>query len=236
MERDFNLIQESYNLSVVIPAYREDVYLNRLLSCLSQPGNSADRVVVAVGPDSSRTRALCQKHPSLDVVTVQTSLGVATARNTGARSTDSFWLLFLDADVMIPENFVARLVSAAEDTSLDLVTTSFLAVDGSRTVNYLGTLLSRYFWTFRNTHRPALNGGCILVRRDVFTDIGGFNEKLRYGEDHDLARRCVSAGYRFTILDEPRYLASARRYSNSGPLERSRTLAPYVLAEVRRLI
>jgi GT2 family glycosyltransferase len=126
-------------------------------------------------------------------------------------------------------------VSAAADASLDLVTASFRAVDGSRVVNYLGSLLSRYFWMFRNTRRPALNGGCILVRRDVFADIGGFNEKLRYGEDHDLARRSVTAGYCFTILDEPQYLASARRFSHSGLLERSRALAPYILAELRRL-
>ena len=236
MDRAAHSCQESHSISVIIPAYREDVYLNRLLSCLSQPGNSADRVVVAAGPDSGEIRAVCRAHSSLDVVLVETSLGVATARNTGARAADSFWILFLDADVTIPDYFVARLVSAAEDASLDLVTASFRAVDGSRVVNYLGSLLSRYFRMFRNTRRPALNGGCILVRRDVFTDMGGFDEKLRYGEDHDLARRSVSAGCRFAILDEPQYLASARRFSHSGLLECSHALAPYILAEFRRLI
>ena len=235
MNCDDRSCQESHTVTVVIPAYREDVYLNRLLSCLSQCGNSVNRVVVAVGPESSGVRVVCQAHSPLDVVLVETSLGVATARNAGARAADSFWILFLDADVMIPEHFVARLVSAAVDASLDLVTASFRAVDGSRVVNYLGSLLSRYFWMFRNTRQPALNGGCILVRRDVFADIGGFNEKLHYGEDHDLAQRTVSAGYCFAILDKPQYLASARRFSHSRLHEHPRALAPYILAELRRL-
>jgi GT2 family glycosyltransferase len=236
MDRDSHSLQESYSVTIVIPAYRENAYLCRLLSCLSQFGNSADRIVVAAGPDSSEVNAVCRAHSSLELVIVKTSLGAAAARNTGANAADSFWILFLDADVMIPEYFVSRLVSAAVDASLDIVTTSFLTVDGTRIVNYLGSLLSRYFWMFRNTRRPALNGGCILVRRDAFTDIGGFNEKLRYGEDHDLARRSVSAGYRYTILDEPQYLASARRFSNSRLFERWRALVPYILAELRRLI
>ena len=235
INRDARSRQESHTVTIVIPAYREDVYLNRLLSCLSQRGNSANRIVVAAGPDSSGVRVVCQAHSSLNVVLVETAHGVATARNTGARAADTFWILFLDADVMIPEYFVVRLVSAAVNASLDLVTASFRAVDGSRFVNYLGSLLSSYFWMYRNTRRPALNGGCILVRRDVFADIGGFNEELRYGEDHDLAQRSVSAGYCFTILDEPQYLASARRFSHLRFHEHSRALAPYVLAELRRL-
>jgi hypothetical protein len=51
-----------------------------------------------------------------------------------------------------------------------------------------------------------------------------------------LARRSVSIGYRYTIFDDPKYLASARRFSHSGLRKSLRALAAYTLAEIRRLI
>jgi len=49
------------------------------------------------------------------------------------------------------------------------------------------------------TDHPAefISGGCFLIRKEIFQELAGFDEKfLAYFEDMDLCRRLKSEGYR----------------------------------------
>lgn len=64
-----------------------------------------------------------------------------------------------------------------------------------------------------------LAGTCLAIRRDVFLEVGGFDERyFLYQEDMDLGRRLHSRGYRQVFRGDVRVLHSAGR---SSPSERS---------------
>jgi len=45
-------------------------------------------------------------------------------------------------------------------------------------------------------------GACMLVKRDWFESVGGFNDKLEFGcDDIDISRRAVEAGYRWMVTE-----------------------------------
>lgn len=221
-------------VTIVVPALRETVHLSRLLESLSKD-NAAHEIVIAVGPSSSATLEYARRYEGLlPIRIVAARIGAAAARNDGASGVQSEWILFLDADVEVPGAFVQKLQEAAILASADIATTRFVVAARSVVVRRGGNALWAYFHAFRLGTRPAMNGGCILVRASTFASLGGFCEAMKYGEDHELAARAVCQQYQFVSLEQPVYRVSGRRF-DVAPALAIATMMPYVAAECRRL-
>ncbi|MBA4063813.1 MAG: hypothetical protein C0501_08900 [Isosphaera sp.] len=134
------------------------------------------------------------------------------------RSRDgSDWVLLLNPDVTVADEFLDDVSAAverltAQDPSAGVVGFRLRNRDGSdqassgpyptlgRTVGGLFLPRSRR----RCTHRPEptrqpvdwVTGGCLLVRRDCFRQLGGLDESFfLYYEDVDFCRRAAAAGW-----------------------------------------
>ncbi len=114
---------------------------------------------------------------------------VTLARQLGAESATTPWLLFTDADVSFaPDYFVQLPQYRAHD-----------AVYGPK--RSLGDYGRYYHWFSRGQqliHRlgiPAASGSNLLVRRSVFQKIGGFDLNLSVNEDSEIAWRIKRRGY-----------------------------------------
>jgi glycosyltransferase involved in cell wall biosynthesis len=111
---------------------------------------------------------------------------ISSARNLGAARSKFDELLFLDADMVLPD-------------TLDLSTLSSFGFDIA-TAEYRVSELSDYllqswqnFWAEAGCPL-AMFGGFIYVRKDVFNEIGGFRDCV--GEDIEFAWRAWHLGYR----------------------------------------
>ena len=62
---------------------------------------------------------------------------------------------------------------------------------------------------------PKAPGFCILSRHWVFDKIGGFNESIKIGEDHDYCIRASKFG-KFRVLKKPKFYVSVRRLEKEG--------------------
>jgi len=62
---------------------------------------------------------------------------------------------------------------------------------------------------------PHAPGFCILVRRDVHEQIGGFDETVVLAEDHEYVQRCAQVG-KFRILRSAPMPTSMRRIEKEG--------------------
>lgn len=181
-------------MDVVVPFAGSDAQLEGLLGRLSAlrraPG---DTVVVA----DNRPGARDQLHGDISVVAAGDYLGSYHARNAGAQAGSAPWLLFLDADVT-PE--------------LDLLDRLFEPPPGERTAVLAGavrddapdSLAQRYAWlksSMSQEHTLGHDGAAFAqtancaVRREAFTGIGGFADRVRSGGDADLCLRLASAGW-----------------------------------------
>jgi GT2 family glycosyltransferase len=111
---------------------------------------------------------------------------IASARNLGAARAKFNELLFLDADMLLPEN-------------LDLSTLDSFGF-AIATAEYRVSEMSEYllqswqnFWAEAGCPL-AMFGGFIYVRKDVFNEIGGFRDCV--GEDIEFAWRAWHLGFR----------------------------------------
>ena len=190
--------------SIVVPTYRRPDSLARCLEAIQGLEFPRDRFEVLVVDDGSPT-------PPADIVasldhSLQAQLvsmrhaGPATARNTGARLARGRYLVFTDDDCMPDADWL---------NSIDRWTSSNPGplVVGGHTVNVLtdnvyaeaSQGIVDYLYEYFGEHsapRRFFTSNNLVVPRDDFVDIGGFDEKfaLPAAEDRDFCERWIEAG------------------------------------------
>jgi glycosyltransferase involved in cell wall biosynthesis len=131
--------------------------------------------------------------------------GVCGASNHGAAQATTPWLAFLHSDDLYREDFVAEMLAAASRASTASRTIVYaqcqhMAGDGR---------LGRIERPPRDDHQRYLCTACIfytcavVLARDLFVAIGGYDEGLRTAEDWDLYVRLFAAGAQPIGVERP---------------------------------
>ena len=116
-------------VSVIIPVYNVEDYLDRCVA--SVVGQTFQNIEVILVDDGSTdgSAGICDRWSARDsrVKTLhQTNQGVSAARNAGLQAASGNWILQVDSDDYIAPDTVERLVSAANETSSDMVICDFI--------------------------------------------------------------------------------------------------------------
>jgi len=123
------------------------------------------------------------------------NIGLAASSNKGAKQAKGEYLFFLNNDTLVKRDIFERLLE------------SEYAVSGCRMFDYSGERelasgisLDRFGCPAGDTGKVFYPDGAIFIKRKIFEEIGGFDEKLfLYGEDRDLCWRVWLAGYNIGI-------------------------------------
>lgn len=199
-------------LTVVIPTLNEMAYLPGLLDALAGQTRPADEVIVADAGSTDGTAELAQAR---GVRVVRGGLP-AVGRNAGARAARGELLLFLDADVLPPPDFIARILEEFEGQGYD-VATCFLAALNENALDRLLSAGTNLYFRAIHPISPHAPGFCILSKRTLHEKMGGFDETLMLSEDIDYARRARRYG-KFGFLTSARIPVSMRRVGKEGLL------------------
>lgn len=122
------------------------------------------------------------------------NLGFSEANNNAARLGKSEWICFLNNDTVLPDHgWLGLLIGTAQYKDWAAVGPCSNAV--------LGIQQDCWNLEWPLTHESKfLSGFCMVVRRDVFELIGGFDEQFYYGEeDLDLSIRIRKAGWKLGV-------------------------------------
>jgi glycosyltransferase involved in cell wall biosynthesis len=196
-------------VSVVIPTYDRIETLPRSLdSVINQTFSDWELIVVDDGSTDGTDEMILRDYPAVRLHR-QENTGVSAARNAGVALASGEWIAFLDSDdAWLPEKLERQLSVLANEPELRLSHTNEIWIRNGRRVNQP----KEYAKAGGHLYRQCLPLCCIcpssaLIRRDLFDEIGGFDEAFLVCEDYDLWLR-ITAREPVHYLDE----ALVRKY------------------------
>jgi glycosyltransferase involved in cell wall biosynthesis len=203
-------------ITIIIPAKNEAKMLPKLLQSLCKQdyeGMSETRVIVAdAGSTDGTMEAALSFRDRLLVEVIPGGLP-SVGRNAGARLATTKFLLFLDADVELPEpTLLRRALWRMRRKNLHLATTNIACRDGGffDDALYAGNNFMQRIGSFT---KPFATGMFMMFERDAFWTLGGFNERALFAEDYLLSKGV--ARLRFRIV-RGRILTTNRRFQKLG--------------------
>jgi glycosyltransferase involved in cell wall biosynthesis len=191
------------DVSVVIPTRdRWQLLLRAVRTALGQRGVTFE---VIVADDGSQPSAPSQPTLSDPRVTVlrQAPLGVAAARNAGARHAAGQWLAFLDDDDIWAPQKLASLLGAANEAEAQFAYSSALMITEDLTPLVIDPAPPTEGLLRRMLERNAIPGGGsnVVVDRTLFEQVGGFDEAFSFLADWDAWLRLARAAHPVRVAE-----------------------------------
>lgn len=210
---------EKVTCSIIIPVWNKLDLTAQCLTALATvtTESSYEVIVVDNGSTDGTAEFLTSLSGDVQVIRNQDNLGFAKACNQGARVARGKYLVFLNNDTIPLKGWLKALVDEVEAyPEVGIVGSKLLYQDG--TVQHAGVVLNRseglpyHIYKGFSGDSPAVNqrreyqvvtGACLLIRRSLFRELGGFDEGFRNSfEDVDL---CLKAGERgYHVVYQPR--------------------------------
>lgn len=208
------------SISVIIVTHNSEQYLSSCARHLAAALSDTDNEVIVIDNASERPPSKEDLAPLEHVIIMrnETNRGFAVAANQGTARGTKDTLLFLNPDVLLDENAIHALCGATMGhPAAGAVGARLRYPDGGFQAtcrrlptpgNILfsrGSMLGRLFGRTRvytlpdeevTTEVPAVAGTVLMLRRSVFEQVRGFDERFfMYMEDTDLCARLQQAGY-----------------------------------------
>lgn len=192
-------------ISVVVPAYNAERFVAEAIGSVLEQSVPATECVVVDDGSRDGTAELVEKFGPPVRLVRQENRGVSGARNRGVAESQGNFLAFLDADDTWQRQRLERQVDAlTASPAHDAVVCATRVVDAQGVE--LGTIVpdarltaERLLLWQATTVSVSSN---LLVSREAFEEIGGFDESLSTSADWALTFRLIERGPLLTV-DEP---------------------------------
>lgn len=206
------------NLSYIIVTYNSAKYISNCLhSILSQKSDEIRSEVIVIDNDSKDETVdfIKEKFPQVVCKKNNNNVGFAVAVNQAASISKGKYILLLNPDTVLSDNFIVSLFSFVNKTT-DASVVGVKIVDDRFThqpsvwkkpsfFTILAEMLLPYSLSIKivtlSPDKPTLvenvSGACMLIKRDVFQKLDGFDEGFfLYYEEIDFCKRAKQAGYK----------------------------------------
>lgn len=206
-------------VSIIILSYNtQDLLKNCLNSLFSHTKNDDVEVIVVDNNSKDDSVAMMKKEfPKITVVENNENVGFSRGCNIGAKKAKGDFLLFLNSDTefisdntlkTLQDNFTDKVgvvggIMKNEDGSLQRSFGSFYTLPHVSKMIFLGEKgeLSGIQMN-KKQETDWVSGGCMMVKRSVFEEVGGFDEQIfMYVEDVELCYRIKKK--RYGVLVDP---------------------------------
>lgn len=205
--------------SVIIPALNEEYLLPRLLDSLSKQSFKDFEVILVDANSTDKTVEITHLYSkSFPLILARTKeKNISNSRNTGARNAKSNYLVFIDADNFIHPNFLKDIQALLEKKSFDMIIPAVepdIKTPAYRIIcSFVNLSVTITKWLgFSHT-----TGGNLVIKRDAFKVLNGFDETIFVSEDQDIVKRANKRGFSVTVVRNPKVVFCVRRFEKEGP-------------------
>jgi len=189
-------------ISVYVPCYNAESYLERVLEGVLAQTLPADEVIVV--DDGSRDRSVeIAARFSVTLIRQEQNRGLAAARNVAMRAARNELVAALDSDVAPEPEWLERLAPHFENAKVALGGGKLVEAVARGVADRWRAVHLRQHWGDVAMENPSfVFGANTMARRSAVLEAGGYDERLRTnGEDSNLSIRLRERGW--TTFYEP---------------------------------
>jgi glycosyltransferase involved in cell wall biosynthesis len=212
------------NLSVIIPAFNEEIELpiclEHVMSAFATVTKDRNdltwELVVTDNNSTDRTAEIAQQFAAQ--VVFEPVNQIARARNAGATVASGEWLLFIDADSRLHAESIREMLAVIDSGSCG-AGGCLVRMDGAP---FWGRCAIR-FWNALSRTMNWAAGSFVFCRSDAFREVGGFDEQYFAAEElyfsSAVKKWCRQNDVRFTILRRQPHTSSSRKFHMYSTVE-----------------
>ena len=203
---------ENPTVSIVIPVYNQFDYTYECLKSIRQnSGDVSYEILIANDCSTDITKDIEKIVENVKLITTKENVRFLLNCNNAAKYAKGKYILFLNNDTQVKENWLEPLVSLIErDDTIGMVGSKLVYPDG--TLQEAGGIVWKdaSAWNYGNRKDPEdpefnyvkeadyISGAAIMIKHSLWKELGGFDERFApaYYEDTDLAFQVRAAGYK----------------------------------------
>jgi glycosyltransferase involved in cell wall biosynthesis len=197
-------------ISIILTTYNSEKIIEKTLrNIIGQdfPLNKVELVIVDDGSKDCTLRVIkefveqyAKNFCDVKIIVHDRNYGVSKARNDGIKASRGRYILILDHDVIMPRDTLAKLLYYLE--SVDRKVVAVIPLHNNTCKGTIGSW--EYIIRKGKTWRANTITSCALVRRELFDEIGLYDETLgppyTIYEDIEIGARALSKGYEIHLL------------------------------------
>lgn len=191
-------------ISVIIPSWNRADRLAAALDSVHAQSVAPLEIIVVDDGSTDNTRELLTRHyPDVRYI-FQSNRGVSHARNTGIAAASGDWIALLDSDDRWEPRKLEQQQAAIRATpGCKLCHSDEIWIRNGKRVNPMKKHAKHGGWIFRHClPLCVISPSAVIIHRDLFTEIGLFDESLPACEDYDLWLR-ICAVYPVLYIEQP---------------------------------
>lgn len=232
-------------LSVVILNYNGRDYLEQFLPSVVRHSLPYEVIVVDNASTDDSVDFISENHPDVTLIRFEENFGFSGGYNKAIRLIESEYIILLNSDVEVTENWIPPVLEILEDDN-SLAAAQPKIIDYKKKTHfeyaggaggYLDTLAfpfcrGRVFHTIEEDHGQYddtrdvfwASGSCLFVRRDAYLEAGGLDvDFFAHMEEIDLCWRLWNLGYRVAVCHK-----SSIYHLGGGTLDKSHPRKTYL--------
>ena len=206
-------------VSIIILNWNGKKWLKNLLPSLKNITYSPlEIIVVNNGSTDDSAHFMKKEHPEIRVIELKKNVGYASANNIGVKREKGKYVLLMNNDTLVTNNFVAPLVSAIEkDPTIGMLQPQIRSLIDKSALDSVGSYLTStgflYHYGYLKPHKDekyhkklpvySIKGACFLMRKGDYLRLGGFDEDfICYVEETDFCHRVWLDGKKVIYLPD----------------------------------
>ena len=202
-------------ISIIIPTYNSSAFIIPCLDSVFSQITPETEVIIIDNNSKDNTVSLVRKrYPQARLITNKTNLGACVARNQGLAIADGEWIITLDCDIILHNDFLAQTAKLTKTLPEKIGSVQFKILRANQNKIFSTGIKRDLLNRFHDIHKGSSSSGfdlakevfgaccaAALYRRKMLEEIkdkhGYFDERLFFlFEDVDLAWRARKKGWR----------------------------------------
>lgn len=198
-------------ISIIIPVFnRANFVKNTICTIFKQRFRDYELIIVDDGSTDDLERVLSSEISTKQLIYVfQENQGVSSARNMGTFLAKGKYLVFLDSDDLVTENWLFDYENAIKTSDPDIIYCGINRFRDNILVDYTDPT---------NPYKDGKSFGNVIpgsfcIKKTFFEIIGRYDEQITYGENTELGFRIKIANPTISFINQPNLIYNL--YENS---------------------